>query len=163
MTALFIGRFQPFHTGHLAAIKWILKKEGRIFIVIGSNHSFSTKENPFYFKERKEMIEGTLLKEGIKNFKIFGVRDYNNDVLWAKKVLKTTETKPQNAVVFTKNPWTRRCFKKIGVKVKLHPIFFNKLSATKIRRKITVNKNWKNLVQKTVYDFVKKIDGEERI
>ena len=41
MTALFIGRFQPFHKGHLAAIKWILKKEGKIFIVIGSNQQSS--------------------------------------------------------------------------------------------------------------------------
>ncbi len=163
MPALFIGRFQPFHKGHLAAIKWILKKERNIFIIIGSNQIFPTKENPFHFKERKEMIERTLLKEGIKNFKIFGVHDYNNDELWAKKVLKATKTKPDTTLVFTCNPWTKRCFKKVGVEVRTHPLFFNKLSATKIRRKITVNKNWKNLVPKTVYDFLKKIDGEERI
>lgn len=85
MPAIFIGRFQPFHKGHLEAIKWILKREKSIFIVIGSTQEFSNKNNPFSFKERKEMIKRTLLAEKIKNFKIYGIPDFPEDVLWAKK------------------------------------------------------------------------------
>jgi nicotinamide-nucleotide adenylyltransferase len=163
MTALFIGRFQPFHKGHLAAIKWILKKEGKIIIVIGSNKRLLTKDNPFYFKERKEMIEETLKKEGIKNFKIFGVHDYNNDIFWAKKILKITKLNPRKTAVFTKNTWTSKSFKKIGVMVKPHPLFLNKLSGTKVRNNIREGKDWRNLVSITVSDFLKEINCEKRI
>jgi len=163
MTALFIGRFQPFHKGHLAAIKWILKKEGKISIVIGSNEHFLTKDNPFYFKERKKMIEKTLKKENIKNFKIFGVHDYKNDIFWAEKILKITKLNPEKVVVFTKNNWTAKSFKKIGVMVKPHPIFLNRLSGTKVRNNMREGKKWKNLVSITVSDFLREINCEKRV
>jgi len=174
MPAIFIGRFQPFHNGHLAAIKWILKKEKEIFIIIGSSQESSTKNNPFSFSERKEMIEKTLLTEKIKNFtphqdfssagfKIYGIPDFKDDIFWAKQIFKITKLKPENTVVFTKNPWTKRCFQKIGVRVKSHPIFNNKLSGMQIRKKIVENEDWKSLIPETVFNFLKKIDGERRI
>jgi nicotinamide-nucleotide adenylyltransferase len=163
MTTLFIGRFQPFHKGHLAAIRWILKREKQVFIIIGSNQSFPTKENPFHFKERKEMIERTLLKESIKNFRIFGVRDYKNDIFWAKKILKITKLNPKKAVVFTKNNWTAKSFKKIGVMVKPHPLFLDRLSGTKVRNNMREGKKWENLVTKPVFNLLEEINGEERI
>jgi len=163
MVVLFIGRFQPFHKGHLAAIKWILKKEKKISIVIGSNQESLTKDNPFDFKERKKMIEETLKKEGIQNFKIFGVPDYKNDVFWAKKILKITKPNPKKAVVFTRNAWTAKSFKKIGIMVKPHPLFLNRLSGTKVRNNMWEGKKWKNLVSITVSDFLNKINYEKRI
>lgn len=155
MTAIFIGRFQPLHRGHLKAIKWILKKEKEIFIIIGSSQESLTKNNPFSFQERKEMIAKTLKAEKIKNFKIYGIPDFKNDIFWAKKILKITKLKPENTVVFTKNPWTKKCFKEVGVEVKCHLIFFNRLSATKIREKMLLNKKWKNLVPREVWKYLK--------
>ena len=163
MTALFVGRFQPFHKGHLKAIKWILKKEEKIYIVIGSNQHVLTKDNPIYFKERKKMIEKTLKKEGINNFKIFGVHDYKNDIFWAKKILKITKLNSEKAVIFTKNNWTEKSFKKIRVKVKPHPIFLNRLSGTKVRNNMREGKKWENLVAKTVFGLLKEINCEKRI
>lgn len=106
------------------------------------------------------MIEKTLRKERINDFKIFGIHDYKNDIFWAKEVLKITKAKP---LVFTCNPWTKRCFKKVGVEVRAHPMFFNKLSGTKIRKKIKEGKEWKNLVPKPVFSFLKEINWEKRI
>ena len=91
MPAIFIGRFQLFHKGHLEAIKWILKREKEIFITIGSSQESLTKENPFSFSERKKMIEETLKSEKIKKFKIYGMPDFKNDIFWAKKILKITK------------------------------------------------------------------------
>ncbi|PIU42976.1 MAG: nicotinamide-nucleotide adenylyltransferase [Parcubacteria group bacterium CG_4_9_14_0_2_um_filter_35_11] len=163
MPAIFIGRFQPLHKGHLKAIKWLFKKEKEILIVIGSIDKSSMRNNLFSFSERKNMIERTLSTANIKNYKIYGVKDYSNDIFWAKKVLRMAKLLPKEAIVYTQNPWTADCFKKIKVKVKSHPLFFNRLSATQVRRKIVENKKWENLVPKTVFDFLVKINGEKRI
>lgn len=163
MTALFIGRFQPFHKGHLAAIKWILRKERKIFIVIGSNQRLLTRDNPFSLTERKKMIKKALLKERINNFKIFGVHDYENDTLWAKKIFEITKLNPKKITVFTKNPWTKSCCEKINAVISPHPIFFDRLSGIKIRKKIREGKVWRNLVTKTVSNFLEEINCEKRI
>ncbi|MDI6591765.1 MAG: NAD(+) synthase [Patescibacteria group bacterium] len=163
MKAIFVGRFQPFHLGHLEVIKWILKREKEIFIIIGSCQEFSKKENLFSFLERKEMIKRTLSSEGIKNFEIFGLPDLFNDLLWAKNILKITNLKKNEIIVFTRNSWTKRCFQKIGVKVELHPLFFNNLSATQIREKILKNERWENFVPSEVSNYLKEIEGQKRI
>jgi nicotinamide-nucleotide adenylyltransferase len=65
--ALFIGRFQPFHPGHLDAIKQISEPE--IIIGIGSSQYSKTTDNPYSFAERKTMIEQNL-QSLHKKFKI---------------------------------------------------------------------------------------------
>lgn len=161
--ALFIGRFQPFHKAHLEAIKWILKRVKKILIIIGSAQEFSIKENPFSFKERKEMIENALLSAGIKNFKIYGMPDVFDDVLWVKNILKITKLKPKEPIVFTRNSWIKKCFKKIKVRVKALPLFLGGLSATQIREKNYHNRNWENLVPKEILIYLKTINGERRV
>ncbi|HOA47314.1 MAG TPA: NAD(+) synthase [Candidatus Pacearchaeota archaeon] len=161
---IFIGRFQPFHKGHLEAVKWIAKNNGEIVIVIGSAQEFATKENPFSFNERKTMVQNALLKARIKKFSIFGVPDFiEDDTLWVKKILEITKSKPEEIEVFTRNAWTEYCFKKLGAKVTLHPVFLNGLSGTMIRKKIVANKKWQNLVPEPVLRYLKKNKGKERI
>ena len=58
---LVLGRFQPFHFGHLELIKDIIKDEIEPLICIGSAQHSHTDENPFTAEERKEMIE-TIMK-----------------------------------------------------------------------------------------------------
>ena len=163
MSAIFVGRFQPFHKGHLEAIKWILKREKEILIFIGSLQESWQKDNPFSFFERKEMVEKALFSENIKNFKIFGVPDFLADEIWAKKIFEIRKFKKNEVTVFTQNPWTKRCFKKIKIKTQPHPLFFNRLSATQIREKIADNKKWKDLVPEEVFKYLKEIRGEKRI
>ena len=53
-TALFVGRFQPFHIAHLEDVKLEIKEGNQVIIAIGSSEESHTKDNPFTFKERKD-------------------------------------------------------------------------------------------------------------
>ena len=63
MNALFIGRFQPFHKGHLKIIQNISKEYDEIIIGIGSSQYGHALENPFTIDERITMIIKTLEKK----------------------------------------------------------------------------------------------------
>ncbi|MBP7820288.1 MAG: adenylyltransferase/cytidyltransferase family protein, partial [Candidatus Methanofastidiosum sp.] len=52
MRALYIGRFQPFHLGHLHVVKLILNSSKEIIIAIGSSQVSHTIQNPFTAGER---------------------------------------------------------------------------------------------------------------
>jgi len=163
MDALFIGRFQPFHKGHLELIKQIAKQVGKVFLVIGSSQESDTKDNPFSFVERKEMIEKSLSSAGIKNYLIYGMPDVFNDILWAKTILKITKLNSAKTTVFTGNLWTKKCFDAVKVKVCLHPLFFDDLAATQIREKIRKGEEWKSLVRRDTLIVLQAINGEQRI
>ena len=57
---LILGRFQPFHLGHLALIKNIINDHLEPLICIGSSQKGRSKENPFTKSERRKMIESVL-------------------------------------------------------------------------------------------------------
>jgi nicotinamide-nucleotide adenylyltransferase len=136
MNALLIGRFQPFHLGHLFALKEILKAGHKPTIVIGSIDKHDEK-NPFTFKERKKIIQAVLKAESIKA-KILGLKDYPTDKEW-EQVLKHTKFD----IIFSADdyPWLQDL--KV-IKIKRH----NKISATKIRFLIRHSKPWQHLVHK---------------
>ena len=64
-SALILGRFQPFHLGHLELIRAVKNKYGKIIIAIGSAQEKKTSENPFDKDERINMIELGLENAGI--------------------------------------------------------------------------------------------------
>ncbi|MFH1657405.1 MAG: nicotinamide-nucleotide adenylyltransferase [bacterium] len=161
MKALFIGRFQPFHKGHLASIKQISKQVEKIFLVIGSSQESGTIKNPFSFAERKEMLDRCL--EGVCEYVVYGVNDMSDDSAWTKKVLETTGVGVEDTVVFTGNDWTKKCFTEAGLKVKSHDVFFDNLCATEIREKISKGEEWENLVPEEVLLFLQEIKGTKRI
>ena len=86
--ALYIGRFQPFHFGHLDAIKTALKVEDRLVIVIGSAEENHLSDNPFTAGERFQMIEAALDAEGITHdrYCIIPIRNVKNFILWTAHV-----------------------------------------------------------------------------
>lgn len=60
-TALYLGRFQPKHSGHQHVIDEALKVVDRVIVCIGSSYQARTTRNPFTYEERKAMFpEGTI-------------------------------------------------------------------------------------------------------
>lgn len=87
--SIFIGRFQPFHIGHLKNVEYGLKISKKILILIGSAFRSPSIENPFSYKLRKKMILNDLVATGINptRIMIYPLRDYlynTND--WIEEV-----------------------------------------------------------------------------
>ena len=158
-TALFIGRFQPFHNAHLKDIKDILKKYDEVIVGIGSSQEKLTVDNPFSIKERVEMIEITLTDNNIQKFTIFPIPDINDDGKWVEHVVSLV---PKFDTVFSGNDTTINLFNEknfITRQITLIP----GISATEIRRRMLKENNWHELVPKQVIEYIEKIDGIKRI
>ena len=62
---LIIGRFQPFHKGHLDLVYQVLEEINELIIVIGSSQHNYIFKDPFTAGERLVMIHDTLVQEKI--------------------------------------------------------------------------------------------------
>ncbi len=158
-TALFIGRFQPFHNAHLSDIKLALKECDKVIIAIGSSQESLTKENPFSYKERKEMIEKILKAHKILNYDIIPVPDINDDNKWVGHVKKIV---PEFSIVYTGNNFTEKLFKEKKLKVRKIKLMPG-INATEIRKKILNENDWRKLVPKEVAVYIENINGLERV
>ncbi|MEM4554710.1 MAG: nicotinamide-nucleotide adenylyltransferase [Candidatus Anstonellaceae archaeon] len=161
-TALFIGRFQPFHNGHFHALKWIAKRSSKIIVAIGSAQEAFKPANPFSAAERKRMIEKALARSTLKKkVTIRFLTDINDNNKWVKHVDKNL---PKYDVVYSNNPLVQKLMRKAGKKVKPMPFFEKeKFNATKIRRMIIKGMEWEDMVPKGVFLFLAEIGAKERL
>lgn len=161
--ALFIGRFQPPHKGHLQVFKRILEEEKELIVGIGSAQESHTLENPFTAGERILMLGMALAEEGIKASRvhIVPIPDVNNNALWVSHVLSYS---PPFSVVYTGNPLVRRLFKEAGYEVRTFPLYNRRdYMGTKIRERMLKGKRWKHLVPPAVVRVIEEIDGVGRM
>lgn len=82
---LIVGRFQPFHNGHIKLIEYALSKVDKLHIVIGSPNR-NDEKNPYSAQLREAMIEKSLTKEQLSRIKISYVEDMNNDAIWLENL-----------------------------------------------------------------------------
>lgn len=160
---LFVGRFQPFHNGHMQVIRDILKENGEIIIVIGSAQYSHRLDNPFTAGERATMIRHALdeAKVPVSKTWIIPVADVLVHMLWVAKVVGFT---PKFSAVYANEPLTRRLFMEAGYTVKSIPFHKRDVySSTEIRHRMLANEDWKTLVPKSVATYIKEIDGAERL
>ena len=161
MNALFIGRFQPFHKGHLKVLQGISNVYNEVIIGIGSSQYRNTNDNPFSLDERKIMIEKTLDNTGIQNYRIISLTDIHDPPNWVDHVLKIVN---DFNVVISNNFLTKKLFSEKGYIVKGTSIFEKeKFSGKEIRRRMSKNKRWEELVPKEVVKIIKEINGVQRL
>ncbi|MBU0980528.1 MAG: nicotinamide-nucleotide adenylyltransferase [Nanoarchaeota archaeon] len=134
--ALFLGRFQPFHNGHLWAVKQTLKEFDEVIIVIGSAQQSNTEDNPLDAKARESMIRQSLKEAGISSFSIHPVDDINSDDEYVSHVESFV---PKFDAVFTGNQLTEELFGK-GYDIRKLKKYRN-LSATKLREMLEQGKD----------------------
>ena len=84
--AVFIGRFQPFHLGHMAVINEALSLATKVAIIVGSAGSSRSHRNPFTYDERVKMIRDSFPEDSSRLFFAPVEDTIYNDELWVKNV-----------------------------------------------------------------------------
>lgn len=160
--ALYIGRFQPFHNGHLKALEWILEREEKIILCIGSSQKSHEPKNPFTVGERAAMIWRVLKSRNLLDRVFISYApDTEQHTLWVSIVMQHC---PPFKKVYSNDPLTVRLFKEQGFEVLPIPLFNReKWEATKIRRLIAEGKVWEYYVPKEVAEFIKENKLDIRI
>ncbi len=162
--ALYVGRFQPFHLGHLYAIQYVAERSSEFIVMIGSAQYSHTLDDPFTAGERVTMIRLALDEAGINaaRYHIIPVTDLNLHEIWVAHVVSHV---PKFDVVYTNEPLTRRLFLE-DKRFPVEPIPLHKrksYSATEVRRRMLNGENWKELLPKSVAKFIEEINGVERL
>ena len=114
MNGLLIGRFQPFHLGHLDAVLFGLARVDQLSICIGSSNKYNEKKNPFSAAERREMILSSIEPSLVNRIKIFNIPDVDNHEKWTFEIEQIV---PKYDVVFTNDEFTKTLFEKRQINV----------------------------------------------
>ena len=148
--ALFIGRFQPLHKGHLFALKHIAARSSRVYVVIGSAQEKKTEKNPFSARQRLAMMRAVLVKEKLaKKCKVYLLSDIPNDYEWVSYLDAHV---PRYDVCYSNNALVLKLMRRSGKKVERVPLLARaKYRGKKIRERMRKGKEWKSRVPKVVH------------
>jgi len=90
--AVYIGRFQPLHAGHLHVIEQGLQHADQVFVLVGSATGPRSHRNPFTFAERRSMIVDSIPAANRGRVKVVPLEDAAyNDSKWITQVQTLVE------------------------------------------------------------------------
>ena len=163
MRGLMMGRFQPFHLGHLDLVKQILDECDEIIIAITSSQFNYLQKDPFTTGERMEMIHDSLKESSVDLTRCYIVSLENqfNIATWASYLKSAL---PHFDKVYSGNSYVSMLLSDSEIPV-VTPTFFNRnqCNATKIRSMIISDENWKDSVPNAVYKLLSKINAKNRL
>ena len=163
MRALYMGRFQPFHLGHLEVVRSILEDNDELIIAIGSaNFNYNVK-SPFTAGERMWMIHEALVEAGLDMRRIYIATYPNieNNAAWYAHI---SSLLPPFERAYTGNPLTQILLKEAGIEVvPLRMIKRELYCATTIRERMLRGEPWQELVPPAVARIIERIKGVERL
>jgi bifunctional NMN adenylyltransferase/nudix hydrolase len=93
--AVFIGRCQPVHNGHLALLARALELAPHVIVVLGSAHAARSPKNPFTWDERSALIRLSLHEAQRERVSFVPVRDYYDMERWVSVVKAAVEGQAQ--------------------------------------------------------------------
>jgi len=160
---LFLGRFQPFHIGHLEVTKTILREVDETVLAIGSAQFSYSPENPFTAGERIEIARRSLLDGGVDLGRclIVPVPDIGTHSIWVSYVKTFC---PKFHVVYSNNNLVRTLFIDAGYQVKPSPLFNREMySSAEIRKRMREKGDWRSLVSTSAAAYLDEIHAEDRL
>jgi len=162
-TGLFIGRFQPFHFGHLSAIKQGLEVVEKLVVVIGSADRNFSHDNPLTAPERLAVFKKTISHEGLgKRITLLTtLNDHPDNLYWVEMLIK--KLPPFDVVVGNNNLVT--VLTEYKGYAQFHPKLTKreKLQGVVIRNSILKKKPWKENVPAYILPLLEKFRFEERL
>lgn len=160
-TALFIGRFQPFHDGHWYSLQKCLEIADKVVILIAKAEAAGEMNDPWSVKERKrmvcEVVRAHKLEQRIAH--IVSCPDYPSDARWLSEVKRRVR---EFEVVVSNNAWTLRVFREAGYPVVESGLYNREeLEGVKVRALMRAgDQEWKERVPKEVVDLFDKNEIE---
>ena len=161
MNGLLIGRFQPFHLGHLDAIHFALSKVDKLFVGLGSSNKPLLKNNPLSDEERKKIILSSIYNSIRNKIEIYNIPDFEDHKKWVEHIDTII---PKFDIIFTNDEMTKYLYSKRGTKVLAIPFSRRDiLSGTNIRDLIISDQPWKEYVPEGTKKFLDETNARERL
>ncbi|MFN3804537.1 MAG: nicotinamide-nucleotide adenylyltransferase [Pyrobaculum sp.] len=164
MRALFPGRFQPPHWGHIYAIREILKEVDEVVVTVGSAQFNYIARDPFTAGERIWMLREGLREGGVDLSRVLPipVPNVENSWEWLGRVRSYI---PPAHMAYTGNPYVALLLRQAGYEVRQPPPFRREVyNSTKIRElMLKGDPTWEELVPRSVASIIKQIGGVERV
>jgi nicotinamide-nucleotide adenylyltransferase len=160
---LFVGRFQPFHRGHLELVRTVIASDPsrRLLVVVGSAEKSFTWENPFTAGERFEMMGRALEEASIPRVDIVPVADIDRHGLWVRHL---EELLPPFDRIYSHNPLTLRLFQRAGYPTESPPLIERtRLEGSRVRDKLSRGQDVSELLPPAVAQYLAEIDAAERL
>ncbi|WP_238477851.1 nicotinamide-nucleotide adenylyltransferase [Natranaeroarchaeum sulfidigenes] len=158
----YIGRFQPFHNGHLNMVERIVEDNDidELVLGIGSADASHSKHDPFTAGERIMMITKSLVDLDLVTYAV-PIEDLERNSVWVSHVRSMS---PDFDIAYSNNPLVIQLFEEAGVEVRQSPMFNREvLEGTEVRERMIKGENWQPLVPDAVAEVVDEIGGIERI
>ena len=162
---LMLGRFQPFHRGHLALTKQILSECDELLMIIGSAQFNFIDKDPFSAGERMLMIHEALKEAGVDLSRcyIIPVANDENNARWLAYIRSMV---PPFDVLYSGNDFVKYLARSQDSSIVIEdPMFaeINEYNGTNIRRLMQEGKPWEHLVPPAVAKVIQQVGGIVRI
>lgn len=145
-------------------IRWALEKVDEVIVVIGTAQESHTVVNPFTAGERVVMVKLALKEAGLDLNRIYiiPVPDILMNSVWVNYLSMYV---PKFKYGVARNPLVVRLFKEAGYEVLIPPPYNRGIySSTRIRRlMLSDDASWRDLLPKSVVEFIDEIKGVERL
>ncbi|WP_280537473.1 nicotinamide-nucleotide adenylyltransferase [Halopenitus sp. POP-27] len=160
MRGFYIGRFQPFHDGHLHMVEEIAAEVDELVLGIGSAGDSHTTRNPFTAGERVMMVTKAVEDVDITTY-VVPIEDLERNSVWVSHVQSMT---PAFRIAYSNNPLVIRLFEEAGVEVRQSPMFRRDvLEGTELRERMIHDRDWQTLVPEAVVEVIEETGGVNRI
>jgi nicotinamide-nucleotide adenylyltransferase len=160
---LLVGRYQPFHRGHLAVVQEIRtdRPDDELLLGVGSAQASYTSKNPFTAGERLEMIAAALDEAGLRGVAAVPIPDIDRHALWVAHVESLL---PRFQHVYTNNPLTRALFDRAGYTVTAPRLVDrDRFEGERVRTALSGDDGWRELVPPAVVRSLEQLRAVERL
>ena len=163
MRGILVGRFQPFHAGHLAVVREVrtAHPSDELILGVGSAQESYTWKNPFTAGERLEMIHLALDEAELGGVWAVPLPDIQRHALWVRYVESMV---PRFERVYTNNPLTRVLFEQAGYTVDAPKLVDrDQLQGEVVRQRLADDRGWRELVPSEVAAYLADVKAPARL